>query len=686
MKSILWSLSLWSATAAFAQTGTPADTAHLLKPVTVNAYFSEQPLLDVPASITVLNKQQLNEQQPYSLLPALNSVAGVRMEERSPGSYRLSIRGSLLRSPYGVRNIKIYLDDFMLTDAGGNTYLNSLDPGAPETLEILKGPEASIFGANTGGALLIHLTPADSSMKILSLTAGSYGMFREHTSGVAQSGRVRLSFNQSYLRSDGYRRNSAMERKYIHFYPQWAYSSRAVMKGLFLYSDMNYETPGGLTSEQFAENPRQARPASGPIPGAEEQKAGIKNKIAMGGLSHQYSFSEVFRHVIAFSGSYTDFKNPFITNYEMRNESTVGVRTYVEAKSKPASPFSVAGQVGLELQETSSRISNYGNRQGLPDSLQAASRLIAAQKFIFAHLAVHLRARFLLETAASINFYHYDYGERNDSKSSLARNDFHHQLMPRVAMSYLLNDKLSFRASLSRGYSPPTIAEVRASDNLINTRLQAETGWNYEAGTRLSLFNNRFYWDAVIFHYSLRDAIVRRLNEDGTEYFTNAGGTRQTGLESQLMMWLLTPSSSRWLTSLRMSNSYTFSAFFFKNYFDGSANYSGNRLTGVPRHAVVSSAAMAFANGLALAVQHNYSSPISLDDAATAYAKSYHLVQVKASVSKKKNQKSSLTVYVGIDNLLNERYSLGNDLNAYGARYFNAAPPRNFFAGMNIAL
>jgi len=39
-----------------------------------------------------------------------------------------------------------------------------------------------------------------------------------------------------------------------------------------------------------------------------------------------------------------------------------------------------------------------------------------------------------------------------------------------------------------------------------------------------------------------------------------------------------------------------------------------------------------------------------------------------------------------IDNLLNEKYSLGNDLNAFGSRFFNAAPTRNLQTGIIIGL
>jgi iron complex outermembrane receptor protein len=45
-----------------------------------------------------------------------------------------------------------------------------------------------------------------------------------------------------------------------------------------------------------------------------------------------------------------------------------------------------------------------------------------------------------------------------------------------------------------------------------------------------------------------------------------------------------------------------------------------------------------------------------------------------------------LAVYAGIGNLLNEKYSLGNDLNAIGNRYYNAAAPRNYYVGLKVTL
>src|SRR5690554_4426052 len=98
--------------------------------VEIIAFFNKQKILGLTSSAQSISAEQIENQQTTTLLPALNTVPGIRMEERSPGSYRLAMRGSLIRSPFGIRNTKIYMDEFPLTDAGGNTYLNLIDPSS----------------------------------------------------------------------------------------------------------------------------------------------------------------------------------------------------------------------------------------------------------------------------------------------------------------------------------------------------------------------------------------------------------------------------------------------------------------------------------------------------------------------------------------------------------------------------
>jgi iron complex outermembrane receptor protein len=43
-----------------------------------------------------------------------------------------------------------------------------------------------------------------------------------------------------------------------------------------------------------------------------------------------------------------------------------------------------------------------------------------------------------------------------------------------------------------------------------------------------------------------------------------------------------------------------------------------------------------------------------------------------------------VNIFAGADNLLDEKYSLGNDINAAGNRFYNAAPRRNFYVGVAV--
>src|ERR1700748_923646 len=139
---------------------TDSSATRPLSQVIIKAYEQNRKLTEVGAPVSVVSKSSLDRFGNNSILPALNTNPGVRMEERSPGSYRLNIRGSSLRSPFGVRDIKIYWNEIPLTDPGGNTYLNELGFYNFQSIEIIKGAAGSLYGAAIGGAMLIHSMPS----------------------------------------------------------------------------------------------------------------------------------------------------------------------------------------------------------------------------------------------------------------------------------------------------------------------------------------------------------------------------------------------------------------------------------------------------------------------------------------------------------------------------------------------
>ena len=128
---------------SFAQEAEP-DSARILESVMVTAFEQYAHVSQSPIAISVLNFNKADQYNKTSLLSGFNSVAGVRMEERSPASYRINIRGSSLRSPFGVRNVKVYWNNIPVTDPGGNTYFNQFAFNNFSTIEIYKGPVSSM--------------------------------------------------------------------------------------------------------------------------------------------------------------------------------------------------------------------------------------------------------------------------------------------------------------------------------------------------------------------------------------------------------------------------------------------------------------------------------------------------------------------------------------------------------------
>lgn len=656
-----------------------------LREVVVTAYFSTQPILRSPASVSVVGAPLLRSQPPGTLLPAINTIPGVRMEERSPGSYRLSIRGSLLRSPFGIRNVKVYLDDFLLTDAGGNTYLNLLDASSISRVEVLKGPDGSIFGANSGGVVLLSSkSDIPNGLEINGgLSGGSFGAINQNAGAQFASKGFEMNVKQAYQRSDGYRENSEINRKSIQLMPKWKYSSTAELSSLILLSDLQYKTPGGLTKAQSLENPRASRPTTNVSPGSMEQKAAIYNKTFLAGVSHSKSFGERLKHVVSITGASTDFENPFITTYEFRKEKSLGVRTYLEYTSKENSSNPWNWQYGLEAQHTSSRKKNYDNIKGEIGDKQDFVDFTGSQSFLFSRFSGRITERLSTEFALSLNFNKYSFEAIYPLASATQQEKLKSQLMPRLALTYAALRNLVFRASASRGYSAPTLEEIRPSSQIVNTSLQPEAGWNVETGLRIAFLNNRAYLDAVVFNYQLKNAIVRRVDAADTEFFVNAGSTKQRGFEAELQTWLVPVKTSGSVRGWRLNESYTYSGFKFDTYIVASNNFSGNHLTGVPRHTLVNSTELFLPWNTSIYVQHMFVSSIPLNDANTAWSAKYNLLQAKINYTLPVKSQN-LSFFAGADNLLSAKYSLGDDLNAYGARYFNPAPSVNFYGGIRF--
>ena len=93
-----------------------------------------------------------------------------------------------------------------------------------------------------------------------------------------------------------------------------------------------------------------------------------------------------------------------------------------------------------------------------------------------------------------------------------------------------------------------------------------------------------------------------------------------------------------------------------------------------------------FKNGIYSNITYYSASKIFLNDANTATAEPYHLLGFRTGWKKILQSKYKINFYAGVDNLLNEIYSLGNDINAAANRFYNASPTRNYYVGLSFQL
>lgn len=688
------------AAGAFAQPTSPAAPTSLddtlqLNEVVVRGYATNRRLLETPASIGLLTRRDLNQRfGTPTLVPALNTLPGVRADERSPGSYRLAIRGSAIRSPFGVRNVKAYWNELPLTDAGGNTPLNALDVRALGRIEVIKGPSGSLYGAGTGGTILFSglSVPANQTAVELSGLGGSYGLYGNGVAVQTGKNNSAISLSYNHLQSDGYRDHSALVRDNVSLIGSFAVSEKRTVSVLGLYSDLHYQTPGGLTDAQFRANPRASRPATRTLPGSAEQQAGIYQKLGYLGLSHEYRWNDQIQNTTVLYGSTTDFNNPFITNYEKRADQGIGGRTVTQIRL-PNSPLPTTFTVGAELLRNLTVDRNFGNRRGTPDTIQTDAELTARQSTLFAQAETKLPARFRLTAGLSRNDVRYgftNFPTRSGSgfTGALLTRSFAPVWLPRVALLRTFGQYVSVFGSISTGYSAPSSQEVLPSVLGFNATLNPERGINYEAGLRGSTLNSHVRFDLTVYQFYLRQTIVQRTDAAGNLYFLNAGRTDQRGLEAQLSYDFIAPSfgNGGFFSLLRSWNSLTLTDYRFRDYQRGTADLSNNRLPGVAPTTFVTGVDAETKAGVYAHGTYQFLHPFPLNDTNTVLADPTQLLQATLGFRRTLGQHWTLDGYLSGDNLLNRTYSLGYDLNAIGNRYYNAAPARNFIGGVRVSV
>jgi vitamin B12 transporter len=191
----------FTATAAYAQNA-PAQTPPTIhETVVVTATGRETPESKIGATITVLDRDAIEQRHALSTIDLLRTIPGV-VAVRSGGVGTLT--GVFVRGGESTYNT-VLLDGMPLNEPGGSFNFASLSPENIERIEVLRGAHSALFGSDAM-ASVIHLFSVrpDSSRPQVNLTVDGGTYDTTHVAGRvgARTGRVEYSVSSSWLHTD----------------------------------------------------------------------------------------------------------------------------------------------------------------------------------------------------------------------------------------------------------------------------------------------------------------------------------------------------------------------------------------------------------------------------------------------------------------------------------------------------
>ena len=410
-------------------------------------------------------------------------------------------------------------------------------------------------------------------------------------------------------------------------------------------------------------------------------QAAIYQKTFLAGLSYDEKINNDLQNTTSIYGAYSQMRNPSFRNYGRTTEPHFGGRTIFQFNKKiKTSVLNISA--GAEYQQSFNTQRIYNNKNGEPDSLQTDDEIYNNQGFVFAQAILELQKGWIITAGASINKLGLTFRRLSTVPSTLQKRNFDNEFTPRLSILKKVTQSISVYANVARGFSAPTTAEILPSTNNFNTQLQAETGTDFEVGTRGTLLHTKFYFDINAFFYRLKNAIVQRRDVAGADYFDNAGSAKENGVETYLS-YQLADNKNHFISDAKIWVSDTWNNFYYINFKQVTTDYSGNKIPGVAPRTMAAGLDARTKFGLYTNLNYFYSDIIQLNDANTDHAWLYYLVDARVGY-RQAFKKIQLDVFGGCNNIFDEKYSLGNDINAAGGRYYNVAPGRNYSIGIEF--
>jgi len=661
-----------------------------LNEVIINSNNFKSQIKTLPTAISVLSSQDIQENNTINIAPVLNTVPGVYMHNGTLTTNRITIRGIGSRNLFGTGKIRAYYQDIPLTNGSGASTIEDIELSTLGRIEILKGPSSSTYGAGLGGT--IELIPDKGRLDEHSInggfTFGSYGLQKYLLQGNLGNLKNTAKITYSNLHSDGYRENNNTDRQTLAIATHHFLGDNDQLIFIGNYIDLKAYIPSSINEDAYLNNPKSAAFTWKRSKGYEDYQKGLF------GLSWQHAYSLKTKQ-------YTSVFTSYLNSYEPRPFNILSEETRgVGLRSRVASEFDLFHKqfkwtMGGEVFWDHNAYQTYENLYAdhPPDVGSVQGDLLSDFKEkrnyfnVFFDSKYNLSEKTVFTFGINFNSTSYNLDDRFTSDGVDFSGDYNFETIfsPKFGLTHQISNNAMIYATVSHGFSPPTLEETLLPDGLINTNIKPESGWNYEIGSRGGLFDNKLNFDLAIYRMDVKNLLVARRTSSDEFIGINAGKTRYNGLELAVNYTLINSK----IFKINHSNALAFNDFKFKDFVDDMADYSGNDLTGVPNVTFNSSLDIQTKFGFYTFLNYNYVGKIPIRDDNSVYSDSYQLVNAKFGFKSKQEKPFQWDAYVGINNIFDEHYASMLLINAEGfggtaPRYFYPGEPSNYYAGLNL--
>lgn len=645
-----------------------------LQEVTISTSRLPESASKIPMSITRLDSSLINlPNQNISVKEYLQQVPGVYIQNayNFAQDARISIRGFGATAAFGVRGIKLIVDGIPETTPDGTGQLDNLNLDLIKEMEIIRGTASSLFGNASGGVILVKSNFDFKKNFIQSnSTFGSYGFYSQSLTGGVRNNKTVYTAHLRTFGSDGYRDNSQFKQTNARFAVRHQLNKRlrAIFLAEFVDSPVAQDA-GGLTLDDAESNSLQARDRNLDFDAGEsisQWKTGIS-------LNWDWSANKELNTYAFFNQRTFDGKLPFENSgiIELkRNYFGVGNSLNIDLKNHSLK----MGYDLLSQQDDRSRFNNLEGEKGA---------LALDQQESFVNFGV-----FLLDYIEWNHWYisaglRHDFNQlkaddrfldNGDDSGEIDLNNWSYHL----GLGRSLIPSLQVFANYSNSFETPTLNQLsnRPDNSGGFDQLNAATAVTIESGLKWK--QNKLKAELVGFITSTDNELVPYELAEFPErtFYQNAGSTLRKGIEFSMNY-----TSTLW----RFNAAYTFSDFTYQSFEQNGEELNGFTLPGIPKNHLALSFIATPVKSLEISLPIDYVGSLKADNQNEVSINSY--LEVSFSM-RYKTQINNLKIepYIGVRNLTDQSYFDNIRINAFGGRYYEPAPQRNFYVGLMVRL